>query len=183
MLSRRLSLEGRLKARTEVSEGCWEWRGAISNKGYGVLTFKGKQVLVHRAMYELALGPIPTGLFVCHHCDNRKCLRPEHLFVGSQRDNIADMMSKGRGGGQFKKGHTVSWSLDQDRRRAIAETISRRNSGEGNPAAKLNAAQVNEIRTLLSGEPRAKLKELAHRFGVSASLVSMIRKGKVWAVA
>ena len=74
---------------------CWEWYG--SRKGrYGNLTVKKKNVLAHRFAWEITFGPIPIGLFVCHHCDNKKCVRPSHLFLGAHEDNMRDMVIKGR---------------------------------------------------------------------------------------
>ena len=76
---------------------CWDWPGGRTN-GYGYLTQKAKTTYAHRWMWEVANGPIPPGLFVCHHCDNRACFRPDHLFLGSAGDNNRDMAAKGRHG-------------------------------------------------------------------------------------
>ena len=81
-------------SRIHKQEGaCWIWRGRISEKGYGTY---GKR-LAHRIAYEMWVAAIPSGLNVCHSCDNPPCVRPDHLFLGTNADNTKDMMSKGRG--------------------------------------------------------------------------------------
>jgi hypothetical protein len=74
--------------------GCWEWMGFIRPSGYGQVH---QNKLAHRVSWELHNGPIPNGVLVLHKCDNKSCVNPDHLFLGSHRDNTQDMMSKGRG--------------------------------------------------------------------------------------
>jgi len=88
---------GSLKAlneRIKVNEtsGCWEVQGYVDKDGYTQVSGKG----AHRLAYELFVGSIPPGICVCHKCDNPRCCNPDHLFLGTQKDNIADMMRKGR---------------------------------------------------------------------------------------
>lgn len=135
-------------------EGCWEWLGAKTKGpgrggGYGRVKVEGKTHRAHRVAYEIFVGPVPSGLLVCHSCDNRACCNPEHLFLGSHQENMSDMVVKGRAIGP---------------------------RGETQGLSKLTESQVLEIRSS-SGLQR----ELAARFGVSRSLVSMIRNRKVWA--
>jgi hypothetical protein len=78
------------------SEGCWEWIGIADADGYGKFTAAGKRSKAHRWAWTQTNGPIPEGLNVLHHCDNPPCVRPEHLFLGTQRDNLRDMAAKRR---------------------------------------------------------------------------------------
>jgi hypothetical protein len=89
------TIEERFWAKVNKTDECWEWTAAIGRDGYGVFKVDGKMVKAHR--YSAILdGRDPTGLLVCHHCDNRKCVRPGHLFLGTNSDNMRDMRAKGR---------------------------------------------------------------------------------------
>lgn len=98
LLPHTATLAERLAFRTQKTRGCWVWQGARSKKGkgHGVIGADGGLKLTHRVAWELAYGPIPKGLFVCHHCDNPPCVRPDHLFLGTNQDNIRDASRKGR---------------------------------------------------------------------------------------
>jgi len=79
-------------------DACWEWSGSFKD-GYGTIKKHKKNYLAHRFSWEQSFGPIPNGLYVCHSCDNRQCTKPGHLFLGTHKDNMADMIGKKRNRG------------------------------------------------------------------------------------
>lgn len=85
------------KLKRVTKKGCWNFTGPISKGcGYGKVGFYGKVINAHRLSWILTNGDVPSGLIVCHKCDNRKCINPDHLFIGTYRDNTQDMIRKGR---------------------------------------------------------------------------------------
>ena len=117
---------------TLKTDQCWEWQGGIfQSSGYGRIAINRQSKLAHRFSYELHYGQIPFGLYVCHHCDNRICVRPDHLFLGTAKDNLQDASRKGR----LPKGND-NWAHRHPESR----------QGERNGSAKLTKEQVIEIR-------------------------------------
>jgi len=109
------------KVERKGADDCWPWLASLDTRGYGAIGGGPGKTLrrAHRVAFELANGPLLPGQVVCHRCDNRKCCNPAHLFVGTQRDNIMDMLAK-------------------ERRRTY--------KAEGNPNAKLNHEQAAQIK-------------------------------------
>ena len=124
---------------------CWRWKAGKNGHGYGVFKIRGRHLGAHRIAYQERRGEIPEGMLICHHCDNRSCCNPAHLFVGTPDDNAKDRDSKGRGG----------------------------------RAGVLRPHQVRAIRRALSGGTTGR--ELARRYGVTETALSLIRTGKRWA--
>jgi hypothetical protein len=138
---------------------CWEWTGAKNPNGYGVFNTTETDY-AHRASWILHRGPIPEGKYVCHSCDNKGCVNPRHLFLGTQADNMADAGRKGK--------------MNRD-----AEAIRRRQLGEGNSSAKLARTQVDEIRKRYAPGVISQAS-LGREFGVSQTAVSHIILDKSW---
>lgn len=147
----------RLQARlVRQPNGCLEFTGSLDTLGYGRVKRNGKWCSAHRLAYEIANGEIPEGMHVLHHCDNRCCCDPAHLFLGSHADNMADMTRKGRHGGHPP-----------------------RHQGTDFPHAKLDEYKVREIRRLFASGAWTK-KSLADSFGVSATVVSTVISRTAW---
>lgn len=138
-------------------KGCWLWAGAGKGNGYGNFQLHGRYVPAHRAAFLLFNGEIAPGLDVCHRCDNRACVNPDHLFLGTRLENMQDCARKGR----VARGAALG---------------DRRGSNAG--AAKLSWDQVTAIRQ--SAEPS---KVIAARYGVSNDNINRIRRNETWKVA
>lgn len=96
MKSQEISLRKRLEVHTNKTPTCWLWTACTDRGGYGRIRHKGVTQLAHRMAWEITFGPIPNYLCVLHKCDVRTCVRPDHLFLGTLRMNVADMVSKDR---------------------------------------------------------------------------------------
>lgn len=92
------------KALTSIDDnGCWNFNGPITNTGYGRVGYNGKVYSAHRLSYIMFVGPVENSkIFVCHKCDNPRCVNPDHLFLGTAKDNVHDMIKKGRAGKRGK---------------------------------------------------------------------------------
>lgn len=137
------------------SEGCWEWTGAKDRKGYGRFSVIGSRaVFAHRKAWELTHGvDLSPDQLVCHHCDNPGCVRPDHLFLGTPKENTADMYRKGRARFCPPK-------------------------GEAHGQTKLTAEQVADIRRRRRDGESAI--QLGREYGISATTVYNIQRRKVW---
>ena len=87
----------------EPNSGCLLWTGSVMGIGYGKVSWNGRQHPAHRMAWAQAHGPIPDGMFVCHRCDVPLCINPDHLFIGTHKDNMADKKSKSRGRNQYSR--------------------------------------------------------------------------------
>jgi len=152
-------------------DGCWLWLGAGSGEmGYGMFSMYGKRLKAHRVSYEFHVGQIPEGMLVCHTCDNPKCVRPDHLWLGTNADNMRDMVEKGRAD-RTKKAGDRSWSRNHP------ELVAR---GERQGRHKLTEVEVVEIRRrAVAGERRSGVR-MAREYGVCQSTINYVISGHHW---
>lgn len=133
--SRKRPSAERLWKQVEKTDGCWVWTGCTRHFGYGVLSLYGRgksAVAIHRLSWELAYGPIQDGKCVLHKCDNPRCVRPDHLFLGTRLENNRDCTSKGRNN---QKGRAIGVVITEDQVREL-----RRRSAAGESASSLARA-------------------------------------------
>lgn len=141
-----------LKKVKKIRNGCWEWQGSLSH-GYGQISYKKKTVRTHRLSYLLFKGEIPDNLIVCHSCDNKKCVKPDHLWLGTWKDNMQDKVRKGRQGH-----HGII--------------------GEKATNAKFTNKQVLEIKAKIKKGIRQA--DIAREYNVSRRYIHNIKFGLTW---
>ncbi len=130
---------------------CWEWKASFRNAGYGAFKIGDKVFDVHRFSWEIEnRRPVPDGKIICHTCDNKKCVNPAHLFLGTHKENTQDMLKKGRD--NYAKGEKAG-------------------------ASKLNTKQVKEIR---EKHKKHSLSKLAKEYKVNKRTIIQIIKRETW---
>ena len=148
------TVEQRFWAKVDKSKECWEWLASFRTTGYGQFGMNGVPTTASRVAWILTNGEIPKGMVICHRCDNRKCVRPDHLFLGTMKDNSRDMVAKGR--------HRAPKQFG---------------AGEKNFKAKINfeiAERIRADRKLLSWS------KLSKKYGLVVSSLYDIVKNKRW---
>ncbi len=185
-----LPLSSRFKGkyRVDLASGCWLWTATKTKGGYGCASIEGGRkgiwTTAHRVSWVLFRGLIPKGLYVLHKCDNPSCVNPEHLFLGTQKDNMLDMVGKGRdkhnpATGKRNGAYTHPEKVlrgDNHWTHIHPELVLR---GENHPRAKLTWKDVTKIRRLYESGLYT-YEELSHSFGVGSEAIKRIVLRESW---
>lgn len=143
------------KIERDPNSGCWLWTGSLGGGDYGVVHTKNGCQKAHRVAWQLRHGPIPRGMRVLHRCDTPICVNPDHLFLGTQADNVADMVAKGR------------------------HKPPKPQLGSINPQAVLTEAQARWVKMAVKESGHSQ-REIARMLGVSPMTVSRIVNNQTW---
>lgn len=150
----------------EKTPDCWIWCGSLTEKHYGQIKINGRRYFAHRLAWELTHGAkIPRGLCACHHCDNPSCVRPDHIFIGTKKQNNQDRAAKGR-----NCAYENQWFIKHPEKRLHGEAVAQ---------AKLAACDVLRIREIYDAGA-ASQAHLADMYDVSQHQISRIVRRKLW---
>lgn len=170
----RRTFEERFWSKVDKTDGCWEWTGTLHKPwNYGRIRYHGVDYYAHRVSWEIANGNITDGLLVCHRCDNPPCVRPDHLFLGTSKDNQQDMAAKGR---HFSVTHP-DW-VARGERHGSQTKPERVSHGETHHKAKLTELQVRDIRRRAA--EGVSVRGMAREYGLAVRSMQRVVWRQTW---
>jgi len=161
------------------ADACWPWKCSTFHNGYGQFKVQQRNLRAHRVAWEITRGGIPDGLFVLHYCDNPRCCNPNHLRLGTHRENMADMQRKGRAASGDQNGSRLYPDRLVRGDAHAARNTAGWSQGERNGEARLTESQVRDIRAryAMGG---ITLQELGNEMGVSKNAIHRAVHRKSW---
>lgn len=200
------NVKQRFLEKVQKTDSCWIWKAQIMPEGYGNFWINGRNCGAHRASWKIFIGEIPKGMFVCHHCDVKSCVNPEHLFLGTCKDNVLDMVGKGLRAVQNPLLQHYDDILEKYLNGATAQEIAQEygvcaatvfkiirrqipkipgSFRKNNRQLKLTEEQVLDIKRQHVSSPRGKRSpfnqsSLAKKYGVTQDTIHKIITGKTW---
>lgn len=155
-----VSIFDRLKRHQVIKDGCWGWSAAKDGAGYGIISNRNGSSFspekAHRVSYEFVFGDIPLGMNICHKCDNPECTNPDHLFAGTQKDNMKDCSDKGR-----------------------LSSVSLKNLSHDFVLSEADAELIKSVKfASRNGRGGVTVKSIAKKLGVSAATISKVKNGR-----
>lgn len=183
MPARKINLFVRFWEKVERGDGCWTWTGHRSRAGYGKFQIDGRAVPAHRVALMMTGATFLPGQMACHRCDNPSCVNPNHLYIGTAKDNARDKLLRGRSNnptGDRHGSHTKPESTprgDKHYTRRRPDLVRR---GERHPNAKITPETVAAIRGMAEEKPSRTQADIAAMFGICQSAVSQIIHRKKW---
>lgn len=182
------TLEDRFWAKVDKGADCWEWSAHRMPNGYGIINIDSSPRLAHRTAWELAYGAIPDELWVLHRCDNPACVRPDHLFLGTAKDNMQDMHQKGRNAAKVCPERQARG--DRHMSRTKPETLKRGDEhytrlhpekvrrGEASNKARFSEQDIRDMRQQY--EQGVSMRELARRYNAARKSIQAIVQRRTW---
>ena len=151
----------------DANTGCWNWTHSLNTGGYGRVYISGKHILAHRFSYEMFNGDFDKSMFVCHKCDNPICVNPDHLFIGTAKDNNHDMMAKGR-----HRTNNVGRKHSEETKRKISE------AQRGKPRPKSRRLLPKHVKYIREQYDDGKINysALSRQLGISDVAIKKIAK-------
>lgn len=166
------NLNTRFSEKFKIDGSCWIWIGSLDICGYGKFFYNRKCCRASRVSYEIYKGKIPKGKLVCHTCDNRKCVNPDHLWLGTHLENMEDCKKKGRVTNSFGR------KASEETRKKLRQRPHSDRRGEKHHLTHLTNENIFEIRKLI--ESGMKLKEIGLLFGVKRATIKNIKHRRSW---